>query len=348
MERGAVKRRSPRMNNGMKLALGGVCALGVICLASSVGTSNISAAQAARIIASKIARLQLGGIDERTAAIVWNLRLPRALLAFVAGGCFAASGAVFQSVLRNQLASPYIVGVSSGASLGAALVMLSGLSFPLAGAFTLPAAGFAFGLLTVLAVVALAEKLDPALSNNTVILFGMVFSLFVNAALTTLLALFREELKSLLVWQMGSFSLKGWAHVRLLLPFCAVGMFGVMRYAKEMDILTFGEEQAKSAGVETERVKKLLFLYGAVLTGGAVALSGAVGFVDLISPHAARKLVGSTHRAVVPMSFLVGGCLLTASDVAARTVVSPSELPVGAITALVGAPFFVAVYFGKR
>jgi iron complex transport system permease protein len=186
------------------------------------------------------------------------------------------------------------------------------------------------------------------MSNNTIILFGMVFSLFVSALLTTLMALFREELKNLITWQMGSFALRGWSHVRVLLPFFIVGTLGIVHYTKEMDILTFGEDQAKSVGVETEKVRKHLFVFSTILTGSAVALSGVIGFVDLIAPHMARKIVGSNHRYVIPMSFILGGSLLVITDLIARTIVSPSELPVGAITALIGAPFFAWVYFRKR
>jgi iron complex transport system permease protein len=189
---------------------------------------------------------------------------------------------------------------------------------------------------------------DKAMSNNTIILFGMVLSLFVNALLTTLTALFREEMRTLLLWQMGSFALKGWPYVGLMLPFFIIGSLGIARYTREMDILTFGEEQAQSVGVETQGIRKRLFVYTAILTGGAVALSGAIGFVDLIAPHTARKIVGSRHCYVLPMSFIIGGSLMVVTDLAARTIISPSELPVGAITAIIGAPFFAWVYFRKR
>jgi iron complex transport system permease protein len=270
------------------------------------------------------------------------------LLAFMAGGALSVSGAVFQSILKNQLASPYILGVSAGASLGAGLVILTGFSLPLLGGFTLPAAGFLAGLLTIFLVIGFSSRLDGNFSNNTIILFGMVFSLFINALLTTLAALYREELRNLLYWQMGSFAFKGWSYAGLMLPFLILGSLGLCRYTREMDILTFGEEEALSLGVDAGGVRKKLLAASAVLTGGTVALSGAIGFVDLIAPHIARRIVGSRHAYVLPMSFIVGGALLTVTDLAARTVVSPSELPVGAVTAIMGAPFFAWVYFKRR
>jgi iron complex transport system permease protein len=308
-----------------KIAAAGICAAAILFFSAAVGSSSIGFADS---------------------YIVLSLRLPRVILAFIVGGALAVSGAVFQSVLKNQLASPYILGISSGASLGAALVMIGGIS--LAGSFTLPLAGFVFGLGTVFIVIALAAKLDRRLSNNTIILFGMVFSLFVNAVLTTLLALFREETRNLIIWQMGSFALKGWGYVRIMLPFLVIGLLGILRYTREMDILSFGEEEAQVLGVEAGRIRKLLFFFAALLTGSAVALSGAIGFVDLIAPHVSRRIVGSNHRHLIPLSFIVGGSLMCAADLAARIIISPSELPVGAVTAIIGAPFFAWVYFHRQ
>ena len=185
------------------------------------------------------------------------------------------------------------------------------------------------------------------MSNNTIILAGMVFSLFVNALLTTLTAMFSEDLKRIAFWQMGSFAMKGWTYVGLIIPFCLVGMIGTLMYTKEMDILTFGEEQAQSVGVDTSKVKTKLFIFSAVLTGGAVSLSGTIGFVDLIAPHVVRKIFGSNHKYVIPMSFVFGGCLMVVTDLIARSIFAPTELPVGAVTALIGAPFFAYVYFKK-
>ncbi len=287
------------------------------------------------------------GVLPKDISIIWKIRLPRVLLAFLVGGCLATSGAVVQSILKNQLASPYTLGVSAGASLGAGLVIVTGIAIPVIGSFTLPFVGFIFGLFTVYLVILFSSKIDKTMSNNTIILAGMVFSLFVNALLTTLTAMFSEDLKRIALWQMGSFAMKGWTYVGLIIPFCLVGMIGTLMYTKEMDILTFGEEQAQSVGVDTSKVKTKLFIFSAVLTGGAVSLSGTIGFVDLIAPHVVRKIFGSNHKYVIPMSFVFGGCLMVVTDLIARSVFAPTELPVGAVTALIGAPFFAYVYFKK-
>jgi iron complex transport system permease protein len=336
------------MNSRKRLGAGLLAALVVICAASSLGSSGISAADTVFIILHKLFRIPLkAGIDPRNVSIVWLLRLPRVLLAFIAGGCLSMGGAVTQSVLQNPLASPHILGVSSGASLGAALIMVSGFALPLIREFTLPLAGFVFGLTAVFSVIAFSSAIDKSLSNNTIILCGMVFSLFVGALLTTISAVFSDDLKRIVLWQMGSFAMRGWLYVRLILPFCVIGTVGILRCTREMDILSFGDEQAASSGVETGAVRKRLLALAAILTGSAVALSGVIGFVDLIAPHAARKLVGPSHRYLVPMAFFAGGSLTVAADLAARTIVSPSELPVGAVTALIGAPFFAWLYFRK-
>lgn len=320
----------------------------IISIGTSIGSSNIHILDTMNIILNKILNIPLReSVNPKDISIIWSLRLPRVLLAFMVGGCLAVSGSVVQSILKNELASPYTLGVSSGASFGAGLVIVLGISIPFLGQLTLPLIGFLCGLITVYGVIVFSSKIDKTMANNTIILAGMVFSLFVNALLTTLTALFSEDIKSISLWQMGSFSMKGWSYVRVLIPFLVIGVIGVLRYTKEMDILTFGEEQAKAVGVDTNKVKKHLFIHSAILTGSAVALSGTIGFVDLIAPHMVRRVFGSKHKYVIPMSFVFGGSLMVITDLIARTIVSPAELPVGAITAIIGAPFFAYVYFSK-
>lgn len=336
------------MTNKKKSILSIIVIFIILLLGTSIGSSDISLVDTVSIILNKTLNISLAGnISAKDISIIWKLRLPRVLLAFLVGGCLATGGSVVQSVLKNELASPYTLGVSSGASLGAGLVVVTGITIPVIGSFTLPFVGFVFGLITVFSVIVFSTKIDRSMSNNTIILVGMVLSLFVNALLTTLTSFFSNDLKKIALWQMGSFAMRGWTYVKLILPFFLIGMIGVLRFTKEMDILTFGEEQAKAVGVDTYKVKRKLFILCAILTGGSVALSGTIGFVDLIAPHVVRKVFGSNHRYVVPMSFLFGGGLMVITDLIARTIVAPMELPVGAVTALIGAPFFAYVYFKK-
>ena len=320
----------------------------ILWLGISIGSSNIGLLDIFSIIGHKLFNLPIPeGITPSDIVIIWTIRLPRVLLAFLIGGSLAASGAVIQSVLKNPLASPYTLGVSSGASLGASIIIVSGITIPFLGQFTLPIVGFIFGLITVIIILQFASHVDKSLSNMTVILTGMVFSLFFNAILTIITYLARVSTNTLTLWQMGSFSMRGWSYLNMFIPFFVVGIFGMMIYTKEMDILTFGEESAKTLGVDTSRVKSRLFLFSAILTGASVAITGTIGFVDLIAPHIVRKLFGSNHCIVIPMSIIFGGCMMVLTDLVARTLISPSELPVGAITAILGAPFFAYIYFKK-
>lgn len=338
------------MSRSKKLSI--VC-LPIVILVMMIGVSwgsvNIPLFDTMNILGNKLFHIPLSeNIDVKNISIIWQLRLPRVLLAFFAGGALAVSGSVVQSILQNELASPYTLGVSSGASLGVGLIIVSGIQIPIIGKLTLPIIGFIGGLITVYIVILFSKKVDKSLSNNTIILAGMVFSLFVNGCLTILTGVFSEDIKSITLWQMGSFAMKGWTYVKCIIPFCIIGMLGIFYHIKEMDVLTFGEEQAKAIGVDTYKVKKRLFIFSSVLTGAAVALSGVIGFVDLIAPHIVRRYFGSKHIYVIPMSFILGGTLMVITDLIARTIVPQRELPVGAITALIGAPFFAYVYFKKR
>ena len=321
----------------------------VLCIGTSIGSSNINIWDTISIVGNKIFNIPLrAGIKPEDVAIIWVIRLPRVLLAFGVGASLAVSGAIIQSILKNPLASPYTLGVSSGASLGVGIYIVLGISIPVVGNLAMPIIGFLCGVLTVFAVIIFSNKVDRGLSNNTVILAGMVLSLFTSAMLTTVTSICSEDLKAITMWQMGSFAMKSWSYVFAGIPFFIIGIFMAVRYTREMDILSFGEDGAKAIGVETKKVKKTLLVSVAILTGSAVALSGVIGFIDLITPHIVRKIFGSNHKIVIPMCIILGGTLMVLTDLVSRTLISPSELPVGAITALIGAPFFAYLYFGKR
>jgi len=332
-----------------KLLISLLICIAVLMMGVGLGSIHVPAGHIINIISNKILSVPLAlDIPPVSVSIVWNLRLPRTLLAFLVGGALAVSGTVMQSVLKNPLASSYTLGVSSGASLGAAFVIVTGFNIPFLGMFTLPLVGLAFGLTTVFSAVRFASRMDKNLENNTIILVGMVFSLFVNAILTLLTSMSKEHLAQLTFWQMGSFALKDWSNIAVLFPIVLIGIIIIRNYSKELDMMTFGEEQAFTMGVDVHKVKWLLLGLSAALTGSAISFVGVIGFIDLIAPHVVRKAFGSSHKIVIPMSMLFGGAFMVICDLIARTIISPSELPVGAITALVGAPFFAYVYFSKR
>lgn len=337
------------MKTKIKIILYSTICLFALLIGVALGSINVPLGDIASIITNKLFSTALSpDISNVSISIVWNLRLPRTLLAFLVGGALAVSGTVMQSVLKNPLASSYTLGVSSGSSLGAAFIIVTGFNIPFLGMFTLPAAGLICGLLTVFMAVKFASKMDANLENNTIILVGMVFSLFVNALLTLVTAMAEEHVEQLTFWQMGSFALKDWSSVIVLFPIVLVGVIIIRNFSKEMDIMTFGEEQAFTMGVDVYKIKWLLLGLSAALTGSAISFVGVIGFIDLIAPHVVRKIFGSSHKIVIPMSFLFGGSFMVICDLVARTIISPSELPVGAVTAIIGAPFFAYVYFSKR
>lgn len=324
-------------------------ALLALALGTAIGSVGIAPAELWAILAHKLfGRALPEGLSKTTVSILWTIRMPRAVMAFLVGASLAASGSVMQSVLRNPLASSYTLGVSSGASLMAAIVLTTGLTLPGFGGYTLPLFGFLGGLGTVFLAMGLSMRFSKNLENQTIILVGMVLSLFVNALLTLITSMAGDRLKQLVYWQMGSFSGQSWANAGLVLPILLLSLLVLLRYSREMDLMTFGEEQALSAGVDLRPVKFILIAVSSLLTGTAVSLAGVIGFVDLIAPHIVRRFFGSSHRLLVPMSALFGGMFMVLADLAARTVLAPQELPVGAVTALIGAPFFAYIYFHKK
>ncbi|WP_326910828.1 FecCD family ABC transporter permease [Sedimentibacter sp. MB31-C6] len=337
------------MNTKLKIIISLLLCAIVIIFGIGIGSVYIPPKDILNIILNKLFSIPLySHISDVTISILWNLRLPRTLLAFIVGGALAVSGTVMQSVLKNPLASSYTLGVSSGASVGAGLVIITGFSIPILGMFTLPLVGLLCGLLTVFLAVSFASSMDKNMENNTIILVGMVFSLFINGILTLITALAKDHLEQLTFWQMGSFSLKEWSSVLILFPIVIIGIIILMHYSKELDIMTFGEEQARAIGVDIQKVKWILLSLSAALTGSSISFVGIIGFIDLIAPHVVRKIFGSSHKLVIPMSIVFGGAFMILCDLVARTIISPSELPVGAITAIIGAPFFAYVYFSRR
>lgn len=321
----------------------------ILLLGIGIGSVTLLPGQILRILAHKLLGRSLpADIPANLVGILWSVRLPRVLMAFVVGAALSASGVVMQSVLKNPLASSYTLGVSSGSSLGAAFVLLLGLGGGLRSSLSFPLAGFLFGTGTVFLVLWIAKRLDRGMSNTTIILIGLVISQFFGGILTLIMSLARETMERLVLWQMGSFSGLGWSAVAIVSVVLLFGFLILVRYHRELDIMTFGETQAQTLGIRLTVVKPLVLIVTALLTGASISLSGVIGFVDLIAPHLTRRLFGTSHRVVLPMSMLLGGTLMVLADLVARSILAPRELPVGAITAIIGAPFFAYVYFRRR
>ncbi|OON99306.1 MAG: ABC transporter permease [Epulopiscium sp. Nele67-Bin004] len=316
----------------------------VILLGIGIGSTFILPWEVANIMAHKIFGAQLlDSVTSTHISIVWNIRTVRTLMAFVVGAAIAASGSAMQSVMQNPLASSYTLGVSAGASVAAGLAMITGVSF--FGILTLPFFGMIAGVSTVVLVVLLASKFDRNMGNFTIILLGMVVSLFLNAIITIINALFRENMQRLVYWQMGSFSGKAPLELLVITILTIIGVFLLTLHARELDILTFGETEAFSIGVDVKKAKWKILVLSAGLTGSAISFVGIIGFVDLIAPHVVRKLFGSSHKIVIPMSAIFGGIFMVCADIIARVAIESIDLPIGAVTALMGAPFFMYIFF---
>lgn len=280
--------------------------------------------------------------------IVMNIRLPRVLLAGFVGASLAISGAGFQGLLRNPLADPYTLGISSGASVGAVLTIFLNISLPFIGLYTLPALSIVCSVLTMFCVLAFAKKMDRSMKVETIILTGIIFSSFLSAFISLMIALTGDELRQIIGWLMGSVSMRGWNYIAIILPFFIIGSLILIMNTSELNAMTFGEDRAKHLGVNVKRRKMWILIAGSMLTGAAVAVSGAIGFVGLVIPHFVRKIWGPDHKHLLPLSLLVGSGFLILADFVARSLIAPSELPIGVITSLIGAPAFALILLKRR
>jgi iron complex transport system permease protein len=338
-----------KKGTGLKIAISAVLCLFILVLAIRQGSVYISLKDLFGIIGGHITgKGTPDGVEPMMDSIFWTIRMPRAVMAFLVGGALSMSGACMQALLQNPLASSYTLGVSSGASLGAALVLILEISIPVLSGFMLPFAGFVFGLATVVIALMLTSAIDRSVSNTTVVLIGMVLSLFVNGMMNLLSTLNADHSKQLILWMMGSFSARGWKHCAILFPVCVAGFVCLMLMSRKMDIMSFGDLQAQAMGVDAKKTKIVAILVCSLLTGVSVAFTGVIGFIDLAAPHVVRKIFGPSHKLVIPMSFIYGGAFMALCDLISRTLLSPREIPVGAVTALIGAPFFAYVFFASR
>ncbi len=280
--------------------------------------------------------------------ILWQVRVPRVLLAFMVGGSLAAVGASLQALLRNPLADPFVIGISSGAALGAAVAVLFGIGFSVLGLSILPVYAFLGALLALLIVYRIAVSYG-SFSIHTLLLGGVVLNSIFSALilfLTTLADPYKAS--GMYAWLMGSLTGPDFQTVLVLAVYLVFGVGILVSQARALNLLTLGEEAARSLGVEVERVKRVIFAASALLTGSVVAFSGLIGFVGLIVPHAVRLVFGADHRLLLIASGMVGGTFLMVADTLARTLLSPVEIPVGVVTALAGGPVFLYLLVQQR
>ncbi|MBD3552466.1 MULTISPECIES: FecCD family ABC transporter permease [Streptomyces] len=327
-----------RRSRTFLLTLGLTVALVVGCLLSAaIGAYNIPLGD---VLSSVQHRIGLGGqaLDRVGESVLWNVRLPRVVLALLVGASLGCAGALMQGVFGNPLAEPGVIGISAGAAVGAVASIALGLSF--FGNWTITVCAFVAGLATVLLVYALSRS-----GGRTEVVTLILTGIAVNAFAGALIGLFiffadNAQITQITFWQLGSLSQATWPKVLAVLPCAVAGLLIAPFYARKLDLLALGERPARHLGVDVERLRIVLVLVVALLTAAAVAVAGIISFVGLLVPHLLRMANGPGHRFLVPASALGGGVILVAGDLAARTVAAPAELPLGVLTALFGSPFF--------
>lgn len=299
---------------------------------------------AAMLGCSMLGVVHFGWADMWQSPIFWNLRMPRIVLSALVGAALSVCGAAYQSVFRNPLTDPYVLGISSGASLGAAIAILLGLEAYLLG---VGACALVSGLLTILVIYRIAS-IGNRMHTTTLLLTGVCITFLMSALISFLMVLRQDKMDSIIFWTMGSFASASWTDVAIVAPVVAVGIGVVLYHCRDLNLLLAGSETAKSLGVEVERVKKVLLLATTLMVAFCVSTCGVIGFVGLVVPHCIRLVSGPDNRRIVPYAILVGALFLLLCDTMARTLLMPAELPVGSLTALVGAPLFIYLLYKNK
>lgn len=277
--------------------------------------------------------------NESTEQIILKVRLPRVVLAILVGACLSLSGAGFQGVLRNPLADPYTLGVSSGASVGAAFLILFGFHTILFGTWTIPLVAFATGLISLFIVLRLA-KVHGKYRLETIILSGVVVSAFLGSLVSFMVSMSDQVINEIVFWLMGSLALRGWSYTFVLMPYLAIGLVVLLSYGRTLNLFELGERQAAHLGVNIERTRIVVLVISTLITAAAVSIVGTIGFVGLVVPHLVRLMVGPDYRLLLPLTAIFGAIYVLWADTIARTLLSPTEIPLGVVTAFLGAPFF--------
>ena len=317
----------------------------VFCLCVCMGSVRVPLKDTLLILGKALSGAQQEG---PAASILLTVRLPRVLCVALVGASLALCGAAMQGLLKNPLADGSTLGVSSGASLGAVFAIAFNLTLPgvpLAGTMVF---AMASAFLSLLVILSLAWRLDRSLSTNTIILIGIIASMFVNSLISLIVTFVPDKVKNITFWTMGSLAGSSLRNAAVLGAALAVCGTLILRFSRELNAFAIGEENARSIGVDIRRVRLLVLITVSALIGVCVSIGGSIGFVGLVIPHIARMLVGPNHRKLLPASLFLGAVFLMLSDLAARVVLSPRELPVGVVTSFVGAPVFIYIFYQSR
>lgn len=322
------------------ILLAGLALLAAVLLSAAIGAVRIPPGEAVRILLARVLDLQPTW-PETHATILWNIRLPRVALGALTGMALAVAGGAFQGLFKNPLADPYVLGVSSGAALGAAVAIAFFGALQVKGVGLVPAFAFGGGMLAVTLVYGLA-----AVGGRVPVVGLLLAGVAVGSLCTSLISLLLffttpSARDAVIFWTMGGLSGANWVKVGWLLPYLAVGLGALLLYGRQLNAMLLGEEPARHLGVEVEQMKRVVLAAGSLLTAAAVGFAGAIGFVGLVVPHLVRFLVGPDHRFLLPASGLVGAAVLVLADTLARSLLGATEIPVGLVMAVVGGPFFL-------
>ncbi|HLN43915.1 MAG TPA: iron ABC transporter permease, partial [Acidimicrobiales bacterium] len=324
------------------VALGAL--VGAVVLGVSIGPADVSFSAALRVVASHVPFVHFhSGVSRIDADILWQIRLPRVVLGGMVGAMLAGGGAAFQGVFRNPLADPYLLGVAAGAGLGATVVIVAGSRL----SEILPLAAFA-GAVGAVTLTYLIGATVGRQATVSIVLAGVAVAALLTAIQTFLQQQHAPDLQAVYGWILGSLTVATWSDVLLILPYVAVSALVLMAHRRLLDVLRVGETEADSLGVRSSRVRLTVVAAATLGTAAAVAVSGLIGFVGIIVPHTVRLTTNASYRVVMPVSMIGGAAFLILADVAARTVLAPSEIPIGVVTAFVGAPFFLFVLRSRR
>ncbi len=321
----------------------------VVILAVSVGPSSIAPGAALVEIADRLLPFDFdSGLNNTERAIVWDLRFPRVVLGMLVGAVLAVAGGSYQGVFRNPLADPYLLGVAAGAGLGATIAIVNELGDGRGMLDPIPLAAFAGAILAVVATYVVGVMGDRTRSATSLILAGVAVASFFTALQTYVQQSGDDTIRRVYAWILGQLSTSGWGEVLLLLPYALASIGVLLLLRRSLDVLAVGDEEAASLGLDVSRLRTIVIVTASLGTAAAVAVSGLIAFVGIIVPHMVRLLFGTSYRVVLPLSALGGAIFLVATDLFARTALSPAELPIGVVTAFFGAPFFILVMRTSR
>lgn len=324
-----------------RLATGLVVVLVIALVATGVGSVYVPPLTTAQILVAKLPFVAMDSTwPDSWTTIIWQIRFPRVVVAGLVGGSLAVSGATYQGLFRNPLADPYLIGVAGGAGLGATVILVTQIPIYISGFSLLPVAAFAGAIIAVTLAYMVARQ-SEGIPLATLILAGVAIASIASAVTSYLMISSDSDVRPLLSWLLGGLLGTQWRDVYTILPYLLPGFLVMMAYGRILNMLQLNEEEAKQLGVNVERTKLILIALASLTTAAAVSVSGLIGFVGLIAPHAVRLVWGHDHRFLLPMALLTGAGFLILADLAARMVVRPSELPVGVVTAFCGAPFFL-------